>query len=48
LLAFTGFWTSSWFFILTLSLTCLIWMHRVIVKMTKEKLPEISKDMDRK
>ena len=48
LLAFTGFWTSSWFFILALSLTCLIWMHRVIVKMTKEKLPEISKDMDRK
>ncbi|WP_348798466.1 MFS transporter [Flavobacterium adhaerens] len=48
LLSFTGFWTSSWLFILTLSLVCLIWMHRVIVKMTKEKLPEIAKDIDRK
>ncbi|HEY1195629.1 MFS transporter [Flavobacterium sp.] len=48
LLSFTGFWTSSWFFILALSLTCLIWMHRVIVKMTKERLPEMAKDIDRK
>lgn len=48
LLAFTGFWTSSWLFIFTLSITCLIWMHRVIVKMTREKLPEFAQDMDRK
>lgn len=48
LLAFTGFWTSSWLFIFALSITCLIWMHRVIVKMTREKLPEFAQDMDRK
>jgi NNP family nitrate/nitrite transporter-like MFS transporter len=48
LLAFTGFWTSSWFFIFALSITCLIWMHRVIVKVTTEKLPEFAQDMDRK
>lgn len=48
LLTFTGFWTSSWLFIFILSLVCLVWMHRVIVKMTREKLPEIAQDMDRK
>lgn len=48
LLSFTGFWTSSWFFIFTLSIVCLVWMHRVIVKMTSEKLPEFAQDMDRK
>lgn len=48
LLSFTGFWTSSWLFIFALSLVCLIWMHHVITKMTKEKLPEIAQDMDRK
>ncbi|MDR7212319.1 MFS transporter [Flavobacterium piscis] len=48
LLSITGFWTSSWMFIFVLSLICLIWMHRVVVKMTKEKLPHMAKDMDRK
>lgn len=48
LLSFTGFWTSSWLFIFVLSLVCLIWMHSVITRMTKEKLPEIAQDMDRK
>ncbi|MEO8237806.1 MAG: MFS transporter [Flavobacterium sp.] len=48
LLAFTGFWTSSWLFIFALSIICLIWMHRVIVKVTREKLPEFAQDMDRK
>lgn len=48
LLSFTGFWTSSWLFIFVLSVICLIWMHRVIVKMTSERMPEIAQDMDRK
>lgn len=48
LLAFTGFWTSSWLFIFILSCVCLIWMSRVISKMTKEKLPEFAQDMDRR
>jgi len=48
LLIFTGFWTSSWIFILIISLICLIWMHRVVVKLMKEKSPEYARDMDRK
>lgn len=48
LLSFTGFWTSSWLFIFALSIICLIWMHNVIVKMTREKLPEFAQDIDRK
>jgi NNP family nitrate/nitrite transporter-like MFS transporter len=48
LLSLTGFWTSSWMFILFVSLICLIWMHRVVVKLMKEKSPEYAKDMDRK
>ncbi|WP_035647057.1 nitrate/nitrite transporter [Flavobacterium sp. ASV13] len=48
LLSTTGFWTSSWMFILAVSLICLIWMHRVVVKLMKEKSPEYAKDMDRK
>ncbi|TDW48977.1 NNP family nitrate/nitrite transporter-like MFS transporter [Flavobacterium sp. 270] len=48
LLSTTGFWTSSWVFILIISLICLIWMHRVVVKLMKEKLPEFAKDFDHK
>jgi NNP family nitrate/nitrite transporter-like MFS transporter len=48
LLSFTGFWTSSWMFILAISLICLIWMHRIVVNLMKEKSPEYAKDMDRK
>ncbi|PKB15837.1 nitrate/nitrite transporter [Flavobacterium sp. 5] len=48
LLSSTGFWTSSWLFIFVLSLVCLIWMHRIIGKMSREKLPEMAQDMDRK
>lgn len=48
LLSTTGFWTSSWVFILIISLICLIWMHRVVVALMKEKSPEYAKDMDRK
>ncbi|MCP2029092.1 NNP family nitrate/nitrite transporter-like MFS transporter [Flavobacterium sp. HSC-32F16] len=48
LLSFTGLWTSSWMFILVVSLICLIWMHRVVVSLMKEKSPEYAKDMDRK
>ena len=48
LLTLTGFWTSSWIFIFAISLICLIWMHRVVVSLMKEKSPEYAKDMDRK
>jgi len=32
LLEWTGLWTSSWLFILLVSIFCLIWMHRAIQK----------------
>mgnify|MGYP005983117273 CR=1 FL=1 len=48
LLNYTGLWTSSWMFIFVISLICLICMHRVIIKMTREKMPEISKDIEKK
>ncbi len=35
LLEGTGIWTSCWMFMLFVSLLCLVWMHRVITKMTK-------------
>lgn len=35
LLEGTGIWTSCWMFIFFLSILCLLWMHRVISKMTQ-------------
>ncbi len=48
LLNYTGLWTSSWIFIFVVSLVCLICMHRVIVKMQRDKMPEISRDIEKK
>ena len=31
----TGIWTSAWMFMLLISAICLVWMHRVIQKMTR-------------
>lgn len=48
LLNYTGLWTSSWIFIFITSIVCLVCMHRTIVKMLRDKMPEISKDIERK
>jgi NNP family nitrate/nitrite transporter-like MFS transporter len=48
LLTATGFWSSSWIFILLLSVACLIWMHKTVTKIMNEKQPVLSKEMDRK
>lgn len=48
LLNTTGFWASSWMFVLLFSSLCLIWMHRTVTKMMNEKQPILSKEMDRK
>lgn len=37
----TGIWTSSWFLILLLSLTCLAWFHKVVTRMLNQKSPEL-------
>ena len=47
LLEGTGLWTSSWMFMLFLSLLCLVWMHRVVNGMMKEKAPELMDSMER-
>jgi NNP family nitrate/nitrite transporter-like MFS transporter len=48
LLTATGFWSSSWIFIFALSAICLIWMHKTVTKIMNEKLPILSKQMDRR
>ncbi|WP_348822925.1 MFS transporter [Flavobacterium aestuarii] len=48
LLTTTGIWSSSWIFILILSVACLIWMHITVTKMMNEKQPVLSKEIDRK
>lgn len=35
LLKTTGLWTSCWLFLAALSVLCLVWMHLVILKMTR-------------
>ncbi|CAD0002645.1 MFS transporter [Flavobacterium chungangense] len=47
LLTATGIWSSSWIFILLLSVICLIWMHYTITKIMNEKQPVLSKVIDR-
>ena len=47
LLTSTGFWSSSWIFILIFSSICLIWMHRTVTKIMNDKQPELSKVMER-
>lgn len=48
LLHSTGIWTSSWMLMTIISLISLVWMHRVIVNMTKEKMPTLAKQFERK
>jgi NNP family nitrate/nitrite transporter-like MFS transporter len=47
LLTATGIWSSSWIFILLLSVSCLIWMHYTITRIMNEKQPVLSKVIDR-
>ncbi|SHK57948.1 MFS transporter, NNP family, nitrate/nitrite transporter [Reichenbachiella agariperforans] len=47
LLEWTGLWSSCWILMLALSAICLIWMHRVIQKMTDKAVPQLSTDFDR-
>jgi hemerythrin-like metal-binding protein len=35
LLEWTGLWTSAWMFLLLLSIICLTWMHRTIMKLSR-------------
>ncbi|MHA7131501.1 MFS transporter [Algoriphagus namhaensis] len=42
LLEGTGLWTSSWMFILALSILCYVWMSKVVKSILKKHAPEIS------
>jgi NNP family nitrate/nitrite transporter-like MFS transporter len=42
----TGLWTSSWMFMLLLSVVCLLWMHRVIQTMMHRKHPNLMKKIE--
>jgi MFS transporter, NNP family, nitrate/nitrite transporter len=42
LLATTGLWTSSWMFVLLLSIICLVWMHLIITRMMNRSAPDLA------
>ena len=42
LLRATGLWTTCWMFFFVLVLACLVWMHTVIIRMTRAEAPELS------
>jgi len=46
LLDATGLWTSSWMFMLFLSVICLFWMHRVVQTMMHRKHPNLMKKIE--
>jgi NNP family nitrate/nitrite transporter-like MFS transporter len=35
----TGLWTTCWLFLAVLSIVCLVWMHLVILRMTRHMKP---------
>jgi len=46
LLDMTGLWTSCWMFLFLVSVGCLWWMHRVVERMLKEKMPVLVRRME--
>lgn len=46
LLEGTGLWTSAWMFMFFLSAICIIWMHRVISRMTKRSAPVLARQIE--
>lgn len=48
LLNYTGLWTSSWIFIFIVSVLCLLWMHRTIIKALRSKSPEFTREIEDK
>ncbi|MDY0985980.1 MFS transporter [Flavobacterium sp. CFBP9031] len=46
LLTYTGLWTSSWIFIFLVSVLCLVWMHRTIIKAMRTKSPNFVRQIE--
>lgn len=47
LLEGTGLWSSCWILMIVLSGICLIWMHRVIQKISDEEAPQIAEQFEK-
>ncbi len=47
LLDMTGLWTSCWMFLFLVSVGCLWWMHRVVERMLREKMPGLVQRIER-
>jgi NNP family nitrate/nitrite transporter-like MFS transporter len=47
LLDMTGLWTSCWMFLFFVSIGCLWWMHRVVERMLKERMPGLVQHIER-
>lgn len=41
LLGLTGLWTTCWMFLFVFSAVCLVWMHRVVERMLRDRAPEL-------
>lgn len=48
LLEWTGLWTSCWFFMLALSVACLIALHYIVEKMMQHRHPEEMRQVEEK
>ena len=46
LLQTTGLWSSCWFFLMLLTMICLVWMHLVVERIVKRKAPEAAKQFE--
>jgi nitrate/nitrite transporter NarK len=42
----SGIWTTCWILLFGLSVTCLVWMHRVVTGMMSDSLPRFSREME--
>lgn len=42
----SGIWTTCWILLFGLSVTCLVWMHRVVTGMMSDSLPRLSREME--
>lgn len=46
LLKVAGLWTTCWLLFLGLSLACLVWLHRVVQRLTNEAAPHLARDVE--
>jgi len=46
LLQLTGLWSSCWFFLMLITMICLVWMHLVAERIVKSKAPEAANQFE--